>query len=115
MKLVTLFAAFAFCVMAQSLNNVRLVHDASSDLRLVHEVIPTYPPAALAAHMRGEVKVSVLIGVMGEVRSALYLSGPRAFKAVSLSAVRKWRYEGPTLNGEPIEREAIITLHFDCE
>ena len=80
--------------------------------RLIHSVTPIYPPAALQAGITGTVTVEATIGKNGRVGRAEVQDGPRALRAVSLYAVRQWRWEPPLLNGKATERKTVVYLRF---
>ena len=80
--------------------------------RLIHMVAPIYPPAAIAAHIRGVVTVDARIGKDGRIVAANVVSGPLALRRVARYAVQRWRYEPTLLNGEAIERVAQVDLSF---
>jgi len=80
--------------------------------RLIHEVKPIYPPAALEAQIQGSVVLQVLVGQNGAVRDARLLSGPPVLVPAAIDAVKHWQYQPSSLNGQPIEWETQVALKF---
>jgi TonB family protein len=99
---------------ADVVDNVRLVHEggAVKAMRRVHSELPPYPPAAIAAHIGGVVKIEATVGKDGRVRMTSVLSGPPALTKVAERAVRQWRYEPATIDGLATEQATVVTLRF---
>lgn len=82
-------------------------------LHLTHRVDPVYPQSARAAHITGTVVVAATIGKDGRVKDAKIVSSPDvSLSAAALDAVRQWRYEPFTLNGQAYEVNTQIRLEF---
>jgi protein TonB len=79
---------------------------------LVHRVEPTYPPLAKAARIQGEVVLSAVISVNGDIENLQLVSGHPMLVPAALTAVRQWRYKPYLLNGQPVEVETTITVIF---
>jgi len=79
---------------------------------LIHRVEPAYPPLARAGRVRGEVVLSAVIGVNGEIQNLQLVSGHPMLVPEAISAVRQWRYKPYLLNGQPVEVETTITVIF---
>ncbi|HUJ31336.1 MAG TPA: energy transducer TonB [Candidatus Acidoferrum sp.] len=80
--------------------------------QLIHRVDPVYPPEAKAQHITGTVRVYYVIGGDGKVYNAHALSHPGLSEDPSLrkaaeDAVLQWRYEPATMDGKPIETNAV--------
>lgn len=78
---------------------------------LVHPS-PTYPEFAIRQRIEGTVKLEVTITAMGTVTNIRSISGPAILIGAASSAVKRWRYDPPKINGQPVTREATITLDF---
>jgi TonB family protein len=80
--------------------------------QLVKRVEPIYPQEAAAQHISGTVRVYYVIGGDGAVYNAHAISGeglsddPLLRKAAE-EAVIQWRYQPATLNGKPIQTNAV--------
>jgi len=82
------------------------------EAKLVHRVIPTYPPLAKQARVSGKVELTGFIAVDGRIRQLQVLSGHPLLVPAAVDAVRQWVYRPTLLNGEPVEVVAPITVHF---
>jgi len=91
------------------LTTARVVRDG----RLIHMTKPAYPLAAKLAQVTGVVTVEARIGKDGNVIETCVLRGPYALRRVAEDAVKHWQYEPATLNGEPVQRIALVNLKFD--
>ncbi len=79
---------------------------------LIHRVEPSYPPLARAARVQGEVILSAVISVTGEIENLQLVSGHPMLVPAAISAVKQWRYKPYLLNGAPVEVETTITVIF---
>lgn len=81
--------------------------------RIVHQVMPTYPPIAKIAHASGTVVLHAIIDKDGSIQELQYISGPALLKQSALDAVRQWRYEPYRLNGVPVQVDTTISVVFN--
>jgi len=79
---------------------------------LVHRVEPSYPPLARSARVQGEVVLTAVISVNGDIENLQLVSGHPMLVPSALSAVKQWRYKPYLLNGQPVEVETTITVIF---
>lgn len=79
---------------------------------LVRKVTPNYPPLAVRAHIQGTVMLQATIGKDGMVQNLRVVSGPPLLIESAMDAVRQWRYQPFYLNGQPVEVETQINVHF---
>ncbi|HLJ42521.1 MAG TPA: TonB family protein [Candidatus Acidoferrales bacterium] len=79
---------------------------------LVYRVDPRYPQIAINAGISGTVELRAIIGRDGRVRSVEMLSGSALLAPAAVAAVREWRYRPTLLNGEAVEVETHVTVHF---
>ena len=79
---------------------------------LIHRVEPAYPPLARAARVQGEVVLSAVIDVNGQITNLQLVSGHPMLVPSAIAAVRQWRYKPYLLNGTPVEVETTITVIF---
>lgn len=79
---------------------------------LVYRVDPRYPQIAVSAGISGTVELRAIIGRDGRVRSVEVLSGSALLASAAVAAVREWRYRPTLLNGEVVEVETHVTVHF---
>jgi protein TonB len=79
---------------------------------LIRRVEPSYPTLARAARVQGEVILSAVISVNGEIENLQLVSGHPMLVPAALTAVKQWRYKPYLLNGQPTEVETTITVIF---
>jgi len=79
---------------------------------LIHRVDPPYPPLARAARVQGEVVLSAIISINGDIQNLQLVSGHPMLVPTAIEAVRQWRYKPYLLNGQPVEVETTITVIF---
>jgi TonB family protein len=85
---------------------------AVQDGKLVRITTPAYPAAAKQAQVSGVVTVVARIGKDGSVVETSVLRGPYPLRRVAEDAVKQWQYEPTLLNGEPVQRVALVNLNF---
>jgi protein TonB len=74
---------------------------------------PAYPRIALDAHVRGSVKVQVLIDETGKVVSAQVMDGPALLRSVSEQAARQARFHPARLGDTPVKVSGYIVYNFN--
>lgn len=81
---------------------------------LLTRVEPTYPAVARTAKMQGPVYVEAIIGRNGRVRDAKAVSGAPylPLRQAAIAAVQQWIYSPTTLNGQPVEVQLSVVVHF---
>jgi TonB family protein len=79
---------------------------------LVSSYSPAYPIEAAREGIEGTVKMDVIVGSDGTVRSVRVLSGPAMLSSAAVSAVRDWRYSETFLAGQTVETEQYVTMFF---
>jgi protein TonB len=80
--------------------------------KILSRVIPLYPSLAKQARIQGTVSLLGVIASDGTVRQLRVLSGHPLLVQAALDAVRQWVYRPTLLNGEPVEVQAPIEVHF---
>ncbi len=89
--------------------------------KLIKKVDPVYPADAAAQHISGTVRVYYVIGGDGAVYNAHALSGEGLSEDPSLrkaaeDAVLQWRFQPATMDGKPIETNAVtVDLKFSLK
>lgn len=81
--------------------------------KIEHQVPPTYPPDAAAAHIEGTVLLHATIAKDGTVSELQFVSGPQLLMRAAMEAVRQWRYSPFLLNGQPVEVDTSIAVQFN--
>lgn len=79
---------------------------------LIRRVEPTYPPLARSARVQGEVVLSAVISVNGDIENLQLVSGHPMLVPAAITAVKQWKYKPYLLNGQPTEVETTITVIF---
>jgi protein TonB len=79
---------------------------------VVHRVEPLYPPLARQARVQGVVELVGVIATDGHLKELRLVSGHPLLAHAALEAVSQWIYRPTTLNGEPVEVIAPITVTF---
>jgi TonB family protein len=75
---------------------------------------PVFPVLAKTQHVEsGTVVVRAIVGINGKVRSAAVVASANSvFDDAAMDAVRQWRYQPSTVDGQPAELEAVIVVNF---
>ena len=79
---------------------------------VIHKVEPSYPPIAKTARVSGTVILQALISKEGTIENLHVVSGHPLLTQSALEAVKQWRYRPYILNGEPVEVETTVEVHF---
>jgi TonB family protein len=80
---------------------------------LIRRVEPAYPQSARAMRIGGTVVIAATICKDGKIKDAKVVTSPEASRsAAALDAVPQWRYEPPTMDGQPVEVRTTLSLNF---
>jgi TonB family protein len=63
----------------------------------------------------GNVVIDAVVGTEGEVHFISVISGPPSLRAAAVGAVKQYRYEPATRNGQPVPEHVNITIRFRFE
>jgi periplasmic protein TonB len=80
--------------------------------KLTNKVQPMYPPLARQTRISGTVRLHAIIGKNGSVEQLEVMSGHPLLVQSALDAVKQWKYQPTTLNGEPVEVDTTIDVIF---
>jgi protein TonB len=80
--------------------------------KLLNQPKPSYPPLARQARIQGVVRFNAVIGRDGTIQNLTLVSGHPLLVPSATEAVRQWRYQPTTLNGEPVEVVTQIDVNF---
>lgn len=80
--------------------------------RLISSVMPVYPSVAKQAHVEGDVVIDTQIDRTGKVIHMSAVSGPVVLRQAALDAVRRWKYQPSTLDGQPVAVQMLVTVKF---
>jgi len=82
-------------------------------LKLIRQVRPSYPEQAKAQGIQGTVVLTAVVQKDGSVDSVTVMSGAHPLLAAEAQrAVRQYRYQPSTLNGQPVEVLTTIEVDF---
>ena len=76
--------------------------------RVKSKVPPAYPELAKKLNVTGTVKLQVIIGANGSVKSAKVIGGHPLLVDPAIEAVKKWKYEPASEDSTE-----IVEFHFD--
>jgi protein TonB len=80
--------------------------------KLIHKVVPVYPPLAKMTRVSGTVHLTGIIATDGTIRDLHVESGPPLLIQAALEAVRQWIYKPTLLSGTPVEVVTSISVAF---
>lgn len=80
--------------------------------QLIRQVQPTYPTLAKQARIQGDVVVDSVIDAQGRVTQMRVVSGSPLLVEAAMQALAQWRYQPTLLNGQPVDVEMLVTMHF---
>lgn len=98
----------------EPLNRVR-VGGAIVEPKLTHSTPPVFPPAAKSAGISGDVVINAHIDKAGNVGSMKIVSGQPTLQSAALAALKQWKYQPATLDGEPIETDVTVKIRFQAQ
>jgi periplasmic protein TonB len=81
--------------------------------RIINKVTPAYPQIARMAHVSGTVVLHAIIAEDGTIQQLSVISGPALLRQAALDAVRQWRYQPTTLNGQAVKVDTTVDVVFD--
>jgi TonB family protein len=80
--------------------------------KLLNRIQPVYPPLARQTRIQGTVAVNAIVRKDGTVEVQNVGAGHPLLAQAAIDAVRQWRYEPTTINGEPVDIETKIYVSF---
>jgi TonB family protein len=80
---------------------------SSASRRITRQVAPTYPDAAKRINLSGTVKVIVVVGADGDVKTVEPVGGSPLLLKAAEDAVAKWKFAPGSESRETVE------LHFN--
>ena len=80
--------------------------------RIVYRVIPEYPELARQAGVQGTGVLDTVVNANGAVTQTKFVSGPDALSRAAMDAVRWWRFEPYSVNGQPTNIETTVAVNF---
>jgi len=83
--------------------------------KLIKAVRAVVSPEAVTDFETGNVVIDAVVGTSGEVHFMKVLSGPPSLHEAAVEAVKQYRYEPATRDGQPVPAHVNITIHFRFE
>jgi TonB family protein len=83
--------------------------------RLISKVDPVYPAIAKSQHIAGTVVIDALIDLNGTVSTMKVISGPALLHQAAMDALRQWKYQPATLDGNPVPMHLNVSLQFHIQ
>jgi protein TonB len=63
-------------------------------------------------HISGDVRIDALIDANGHVTTMKVVSGPTLLHQAAMDALRQWKYQPATLNGNTVPMHLTVTIQF---
>jgi TonB family protein len=79
---------------------------------LLSSVPPVYPQLARTQRLSGDVVLDALIDQNGRVSATKVISGPNLLHQPAMDAVKQWKYQPATLNGQATSMHLMVTVQF---
>ena len=83
--------------------------------KLLSSVAAVYPELARTQHVQGDVTIDALIDATGKVSDTKVISGNPLLQRAAVDALRFWKYQPASLNGEPIPVHLNVTIVFHLQ
>ncbi len=80
--------------------------------KLIYAAKPVYPPDAMRNFITGDVRITAEVGPDGHVDKITVISGPPAFRAAAVEAMKQYEYEPATKGGKAIPSQVTATIKF---
>jgi TonB family protein len=84
----------------------------NAERSLIHRVEPQYPAEAKSRHIQGPVVLDIQVLGDGAVGNVAVVSGDPLLTQSAINAVKQWRYQSESANGQAIESQARVTVKF---
>lgn len=79
---------------------------------LIRKIPPMYPPLARQARIQGTVILKIVIKKDGDVRDLQLVSGHPMLAPAAIEAVKQWKYQPYTKDGEVVEVSTMVRVIF---
>lgn len=87
--------------------------EGSVQALLIRRVAPVYPPLARQARIQGTVMLKIVINKDGDVRDVQLISGHPMLAPAAIEAVKQWKYQPYTKDGEVVEVSTVVRVNFN--
>jgi TonB family protein len=78
----------------------------------ISTVPPVYPAMARTQRVSGNVVVDALIDATGRVGTMKVISGPVLLHQAAMDALKQWKYQPASLNGQAVPMHLNVTIQF---
>jgi protein TonB len=100
---------------SEELDEIFSLADLDQRPRVIFQRKPTYPPALRRSKRQGTVTILFKVDTSGRVVDpSIAKSTDSAFDEAALEAVRQWRFEPGTRNGQPVQFRMKIPITFNA-
>jgi TonB family protein len=99
----------AVSMFGQPSPSILTVTEQDARSHLVSDAPPTYPPIAKAAHVEGDVRLSISIGADGHVISVEALDGPPMLRGAAIDAVKTWTFS-PFAKAQKVATKVTVSF-----
>jgi TonB family protein len=93
-------------------NNTRATGTNSTEIEVVRAVKASYPSAAFAQSVQGQVVVKVVISETGDVEKAEVISGDPVLAKAAIEAAKQWKFKPFIRDGKPAKIATRIPFDF---
>jgi TonB family protein len=90
---------------------IELSEDSAQPV-LIRKVAPVYPPLARQARIQAPVILKIVINKDGDVRDVQLYSGHPMLAPAAVEAVKQWKYQPYTKDGEVVEVSTMVRVNF---
>ncbi len=80
--------------------------------KMLSSMPPVYPPMAKQNNIQGDVILVVNVDANGKVGEMAVMSGPELLRRAAVDAVKNWRYQPATNNGNPVSAQVTVKVEF---
>jgi protein TonB len=78
----------------------------------ISTVPPVYPAMARTQRVSGNVVIDALIDATGRVAKMKVISGPVLLHQAAMDALKQWKYQPASLNGQAVPMHLNVTIQF---
>jgi TonB family protein len=96
---------------ATSARHVKVSEAVGSSL-VAQKTALKYPDAARDAGIQGTVVLKVIASATGDVKEVTVVAGDPLLAQAATDAVKQWKYNPYTVDGEPVEMETQVSINF---
>jgi TonB family protein len=99
-------------VTAEAAEDDSCAHASEQDLQAITKVPPQYPDLARQSGVDGDVRLRVLVGPDGRVRTTQIVKSIPMLDDAAVAAVLQWRFVPATRNGVPVCAWTAVPVRF---